>query len=63
MDEFVSPELIMELRRLLEIAGADERTASAGFDVLTLCYGRAELAAAVLAVTAEFVGSEWVSRV
>lgn len=61
MGETVSVGLLGEMRRLLELAGADEQAATAGFDTLSRHYGRDELADAVLTVASEFLGSAGLS--
>jgi hypothetical protein len=52
------PHLVSELHRLLELAGTDERSATAEFHTLVDTYGKREVGAAVAVVTAEYLGGE-----
>ena len=51
-------DLINELSRLVRLAGTDENAAMAAFRHLSMRYRRAEIAAALTAVTAAYLGSE-----
>jgi hypothetical protein len=53
----VSPDLLTELRRLVALAGHDERAALVGFHALDAVYDRAELDVAVRMVTAEYLAT------
>ena len=57
MGAIISPDLLAQMRHLLDIAGTDEHAATAAFNTLLERYDRDELAAAVLAITAEYVAA------
>lgn len=56
MRDGVPLELLAQLRSLLAVAGRDESAALVGFEALRARYPSAEVGAAVVAVTAEFLG-------
>lgn len=51
-------DLVIELQRLLRLAGQDERAAIEAFDVLKDRYRPYEVAVALTAVTAEYLGRD-----
>lgn len=54
-------DLVIEIQRLLRLAGRDEVAASDAFDVLKNRYQPREVAVALTAVTAEYLGADAVA--
>jgi hypothetical protein len=55
-------DLVIELNRLLRLAGHDETAAMAAFHALSARHDRREIATALTAVTAEYLGTETATR-